>query len=154
MTITVMRSYFPKQAPTLIKYRNFKTFNNATFRAELRNNLMNCRDCSNYENFQSIFMDTFNKFAPPKEKYVRANNAPYMNKTLNKAIMTRSRLKNNFLKYPTNQNEEMYKKHRNFCVNLLRREKKKYYANLDLNKITDNKTFWKHMKPLFSEQLY
>ena len=95
-------------------------------------------------------METFNKLAPLKAKYVRANNAPYMNKSLNKAIMTRCRLKNKFIKYPTHQNKETYKKHRNFCVNLLRREKKKYYANLDLNKITDNKTFWKHMKPLFS----
>ena len=97
-------------------------------------------------------METFNKLAPLKAKYVRANNAPYMNKSLNKTIMTRSRLKNKFIKYPTHQNKETYKKHLNFCVNLLRREKKKYYANLDLNKITDNKTFWKHMKPLFSEK--
>ena len=150
MTITIMRSYFPKQAPILIKYRNFKNFDKATFRAALHNNLMNC--ITDYDKFQSIFMETFNKLAPLKAKYVRANNAPYMNKSLNKAIMTRSRLKNKFIKYPTHQNKETYKKHRNFCVNLLRREKKKYYANLDLNKITDNKTFWKHMKPLFSEK--
>ena len=152
MTITVMRSYFPKQAPTLIKYRNFKNFDNATFRAALHNNLMSCRDTTDYDNFQPIFMETLNKLAPPKTKYIRAINAPYMNKTLNKAIMTRSRLKNKFLMHPTNQNDATYKKHRNFCVILLRREKEKYYANLDLNKITDNKSFWKHMKPLFSEK--
>ena len=113
---------------------------------------MSCRATTDYDYFQSIFMDTPNKLVPPKTKYIRANNAAYMNKTLNKAIMTRSRLKNKFLKHPTNQNEATYKKHHNFCVNLLRKEKKKYYANLDLNKITDNSMFWKHMKPLFSEK--
>ena len=39
-----------------------------------------------------------------------------------------------------------------YCVNLLRREKRKYYENLDLNKITDNKTFWKQMKPFFFDK--
>ena len=118
-----MRSHLPKQAPTLIKYRNFKNFDNATFRAALHNNLMSSRATTDYDNFQSIFMDTLNKLAPPKTKNICANNSPYM-KTLNKAIMTRSRLKNKFLKRPTNQNEATYKKHPNFCVNLLRREKK------------------------------
>ena len=37
-------------------------------------------------------------------------------------------------------------------MNLLQREKKKYYEQLDINKITDNKKFWKHMKPFFSEK--
>ena len=114
-----MRSYFPKQAPTLIKYRNFKNFDNATFRAALHNNLTSCRATTDYDNF----MDTLNKLAPPKTKYIRANNAPYMNKTLNKAIMTRSRLKNKFLKHPANQYEATYKKHRNFCVNFEERRK-------------------------------
>ena len=44
-----------------------------------------------------------------------------------------------------------YNKQRNYCVNLLRKEKKKYYKNLDLKNITDNKQFWKTMKPLFTD---
>ena len=93
MVVTVMKSYFPKQAPTLIKYRNFKNFDNVIFRNKLQTSLMDNRPNTDYENFQTIFMDIFNELAPKKEKYVRANNAPYMNRTLNKAIMTRSRLK-------------------------------------------------------------
>ena len=41
MTVCFMRSYFPKQAPTLIRYRNFKKFDNSAFRTELFNNLNN-----------------------------------------------------------------------------------------------------------------
>ena len=33
-----------------------------------------------------------------KEKYARANNAPFTNKVLSKAVMTRSRLRNRYLK--------------------------------------------------------
>ena len=50
-----------------------------------------------------------------KERLVRANNAPFMNKTLSKTVMHRSRLKN--------PNNEEYKKHRNYCVNLFKQEK-------------------------------
>ena len=63
--------------------------------------------------------------------------------------MNRSSLKNKYSKCPNVYNEDSYKKQRNYCVNLLRREKKKYYEHLDINNITDNKKFWKHMKPFF-----
>ena len=72
-------------------------------------------------------MEQLNKHAPMKEKIVRANNAPFMNKKLSKAFMTRSRLRNRFLKNPNKNNKAKFKKQRNFCVNLLRREKSKYY---------------------------
>ena len=43
-------------------------------------------------------MRVLNRHAPLKEKYVCANNSHFMNKTLSKAMMTRTRLRNNFLK--------------------------------------------------------
>ena len=57
--------------------------------------------------------------------------------------MHRSKLKNKYHKFPTGVNKELYKKHRNFCVTLLKREKKKYYNNLDLKVVEDNKLFGK-----------
>ena len=152
MTVVVMKSYFPKQAPLLIRYRDFKKFNNFCFREELQKDLCNMNGDETYDKFQSIFMKHLNKHAPMKNKYVRANNAPFMNKTLCKAFMNRSRLRNKFIRNPCSFNKKNYNKQRNFCVNLLRKEKKKYYGNLDLKKITDNKTFWKTMKPFFSEK--
>ena len=38
-----------------------------------------------------------------------------------------------------------------FVVINIRKEKKKYYKNLDLKNNTDNKQFWKTMKPLFTD---
>ena len=62
------------------------------------------------------------------------------------------KLKNMFNKYPTEENNRRYKKQRNYCVNLLTKEKKKYYNNLDLKIFDDNKTFWQRIKPLFSDK--
>ena len=72
-------------------------------------------------------MHLLNKHAPMKKKSIRGNNAPFMNKTLSKAFMHRSKLKNIFNKDPTDGNKKLYNQQRNYCVSLLRKEKKKYY---------------------------
>ena len=36
----------------------------------------------------------------------------------------------------------------------MRLKKRKYYQSLDISKITDNKTFWKTISPLFSNKSY
>ena len=45
-----------------------------------------------------------------------------------------------------------YKRKRNQCVNLLRKEKRKYYNELDLRILSDNKRFWTNAKPLMSDK--
>ena len=80
-----------------------------------------------------------------KKKIVRGNNAPFMNKNLSKAFMHRSKLKNKYNKNPTEPNKLLYKKQRNICVNLLKKEKKKYYNNLDMKIFDDNKKFWQRI---------
>ena len=45
-----------------------------------------------------------------------------------------------------------YKKQRNFCSRLNKKEKNNYYSKLDTKQITENKAFWKTMKPLFSDK--
>ena len=62
-----------------------------------------------------------------------------MNKVLSKAFMHRSKIQNRYNKIPDELNESLYKKQRNFCVNLVREEKRKYYNNLDLKVLSDNK---------------
>ena len=44
-----------------------------------------------------------------------------------------------------------YKKQRIFCVPFLRKIKKNVYEHLDPGLISDNKKFWKQVKPFFSE---
>ena len=75
-----------------------------------------------------------------------------MNKTLRKAIILRSNLKNTYLKKRNNTNWSNYKKQRNFCTNLLRTTKKEYFSKLNIKEISDNKKFWKIVKPFFSDK--
>ena len=72
-------------------YRNFKNFEEESFDQELKNNLISS-STESYEFFEKVFLDTLNKHAPLKKKSVRANHAPYVTKTLRKAVMRRSNL--------------------------------------------------------------
>ena len=75
-----------------------------------------------------------------------------MNKTLRKAIMTRSMLKRRYNLDRTTINFEKYKKQLNIYVNLLRKSKKQYFNNTDVKNLTDNKKFWKIIRPKFSNK--
>ena len=39
-----------------------------------------------------------------------------------------------------------------YCASLVREAKKSYYSNLYHKKIVDNKTFWKTIKPFFTDK--
>ena len=56
-----------------------------------------------------LFIGIFNKHVPLKFKVVRANNNPFMTKDLRKAIMKRSKLKNEFNKKRSYNSERAYK---------------------------------------------
>ena len=87
-----------------------------------------------------------------KKKYISGNNKPFMTKALSKSIMERTRLRNTFLKNPTVANKLAYTKQRNFCVSLLRKVKREYFANLNEKNITDNRKFWQTVKPFLTEK--
>ena len=57
-----------------------------------------------------------NKHAPIKKKYKRCNQMPFVTKDLSKAIMKRSKLRNNYLKNKTDANRMLCKNQRNYCV--------------------------------------
>ena len=52
-----------------------------------------------------------------------ANQGISKNKTLQKAVMTRSWSRNKYLKNKTQSNKTAYKKQRNYCDSLFRKEK-------------------------------
>ena len=69
-----------------------------------------------------------------KKKCIRGNQSPFMDKTLSKAIILRTKLKNKFLKNRTN-------------------ESKTNYVKNDEKNICDNKTFWEVAKPMLSKKI-
>ena len=153
MTITVLKTFFQKQVPTTIRYRDYKKFDLEIFRKELVDSLNNFNGrVMSYDIFEELLVQLLNRHAPLKEKCVRANNASFMNKTLSKAFMTRSCLRNKFLCNPNSANESNFKKFRNYCTSLVRKEKRKFFNNLNVDLVTDNKKIWKTVRPLFSEK--
>ena len=105
-----------------------------------------------FDKFKYLVFKVLEAHAPVKEKYIRYNQGPFMTNDLRKAIMNRSRLLNKFKKDNSAQNKWAYKKQRNLCVKLLKKAKRTFYNTLDAKKISDNKTFWKTIKPNFTEK--
>ena len=98
-------------------------------------------------------MEIFNRHAPPKKKYIRANHSPFVTKELRKEQMKRSRLRNKFLRNRSEENGFAYRRQRNKCVTLLKKTKKLYFSNLNPSDVSDNKKFWKTVKPLFNDKV-
>ena len=84
--------------------------------------------------------------APRKQKYARSNHMNFMKKALSKEIMTRTQLRNKFLKDRSEENKKKYSKQRNYCDSLLRKYKSDYFGILNEKNINNNKTFWKTVK--------
>ena len=45
-----------------------------------------------------------------------------------------------------------YRSRKVFVADVIKRERKRYYSNLNLTKITDSKKFWKTTKPFLSDK--
>ena len=110
---------FKKQRSRIINYRSFKHFSNEEFRKSLIDSLSNQIHVNNddgFNRFCKISIDTLNSFAPIKNKFVRANQMPFITKELSKEIMKRSRLRNNFLRKKTDETHKLHVKQRNVCL--------------------------------------
>ena len=101
--------------------------------------------------FDEVFMKVLNRHAPLKKKILRANHSSYMSKALRKAIMRRSYLEKKYLK-KADQSLRAYKKQKNYFSRLYKNERKKFFNSLSPSFVTDNKLFWKMVKPFFSDK--
>ena len=156
MTLTVMKVFYKKQKSTIITYRSYKNFSNEVFMADFQNTISQVTSENNnleFDIFKAVLNRAIQKHAPIKQRYVRANQAPFISKTINKEIMKRSRLRNKFLNTKGDIDRKAYNKQRNLCVSLIRREKKNCFNKISTRDITDNKTFWKTVKPLFTDKI-
>ena len=96
MVITVLKTFYKKQKPKIIHYRNYKTFNANLFKEELNiESIIDNNDAELVE-FTNTVLSILDKHAPIKRKYIRANNSSFMTKELRAAIMQRSKLRQKF----------------------------------------------------------
>ena len=151
MIVTVLKIYFQKREAKVINYRDYRNFSNEEFRQQVLKDILKATqngDIVSYESFLSICQQALESRAPKKQKYVRSNHSPFINKT----IMDRSRLRKKSLKTRSNEDKKAYNTQRNYCLTLVRKAKKGYYNNLDQENVTDNKTFWKSINLFFPEK--
>ena len=153
LVVTVMKTKFKKKPPIIKKYRNFKFYNGFNYLNDI-NRYMAGKDPyqMSHDTFVNSLISILDKHAPIKTKYVRGNEQPFMTKELRKEHMKRTRLLNKYRKNRTEENETAYKRQRNYCSKILKKTKATYYGNLKPSNVSDNKNFWKNVKPLFSEK--
>ena len=129
MIVTVLEIYFQKREAKVINYRDYRNFRDEEFRQVLKDILKTTHngDIVSYESFLSICQRVLDSRTPKKQKYIRSNHSPFINRIILKAIMDRSRFRNKFLKTRSNEDKKAYNTQRNHCLTLVGKAKKDYY---------------------------
>ena len=71
---------------------------------ELLNGEMYKSNNEMYSTFTKVFRLALDKHVPLKVKKVRGNQGPFMTKELSKAIMNKSKIRNEYQKWPSGEN--------------------------------------------------
>ena len=135
----------------IIHYRDYKKFSNDAFRSELVTENGNLQNVNDLDSLLAKCKNVLNRRASLKQKHVRANTSPYINKTILKAIMKRTRMKNKCIKYRCERKKRSYNAQGNLCLSS-KKGKKEYFDNLDPRSVTDNEKVWQSVKPLFTDK--
>ena len=150
-----MRSFVSRLKSKILFFRNYEKFNETKFLSDLKNTNFSFTSADSNENYLFLtnsFSNTVEKHDPLKKKTLRRNHAPFVSKELRKAIYTRSRFRNRFLKNPYEINIKLYRQQRNKCVSIRRKSIKHYLSNITSNGIITNKNFWKAIKPFLTNK--
>ena len=101
-------------------------FETKDFLYELENRLcaIECNVRVKYDDLTNIFRSTLDSHAQLKQNQVRGNHAPFMANELSKAIVTRSKIKNKYNKWPSKEKFLALKQIKNRCTNLKKIPKK------------------------------
>ena len=150
-----MKSTVPRLKPKQIKYRSYKKFVPENFLSDVKHAQFKCDGTNpdkSYDNLTNTFRNIVDKQAPIKTKFLRENNAPFMNPELKKAMYTRARLKRRLNKHHSIQNEVAFKKQRNRCVALRKKAIKNHFKRVTRNGLMSNKAFWDLVKLFLSNK--
>ena len=72
IAVTILKTTFPKQGPTIINYRNYKKYDENVFKSDLRLELQKIEPLDlNYSSFETAFdKHALDKHAPMKTLYI------------------------------------------------------------------------------------
>ena len=149
LVLTVLKASFDKNKPCEILYRDYK--NPESFNEDLQK-ILSITQINTCKQFRDTFLSVLNMHAPLKNKLLRANHSQYVTKALRKAIMRRSKLEKIYFKKEINESLKAYKMQKNYCSKLYKKERKKFFDNLNTSVVSDNKAFWKVIKSFFTNK--
>ena len=145
LVCSILRASFKKVPLRIIKYRDQKHFDQKKFLRNLDSKLLQGYLCRNwnepYEKLSEIFVHILNHHAPLKEKQIKGNHTPFMDKELSKAIMEKSKTRNKYLKWPSRENYVSYKKSKNKCNSFTKKAKKIFLRKLQKMELCLIKSF-------------
>ena len=149
-----MKVFYKKQRLKILRYQNYRNFDDELFINEVKNSIgkeYSQKQSLEFGSFKKKVDNILKKHVPLKKHYVRANQAPFIDKNINKHIMKRIRLGNRFLNTKSDFDHKTYNTQRKLCVSLIRQAKKQFLSHLNTNVVTENKTFWKALKLFLTE---
>ena len=158
MVLTTMRANYERLKPIKIQYRSYKNFDEDKFIQDLQKlTFINCKLTENkdaaYNLFKNMFKTIVDQHAPLKTKFIRGTHAPFMNKELSKAIMHKSKLHNMQKKLKMKASCEAFKRQRNKCVSIKRRNVRSHFTELAGKcENCNNKKFWSAIKPFLTNK--
>ena len=116
MITTFFKLNFSRLRPKVITYSNYKKFDKENFLNDQKEKNVRIDEKDPNQNYKSLtktFLTFVSKHAPSKMGSVRRKPVPFITKEFQRAIYTRSRLKNKMNKNPTIINITAYKRKRN-----------------------------------------
>ena len=131
---SISRDQYNSPDTTPIVYRDKSESNVLKFQNELRNinwpNLKGYNDPSHaYDSFLNEYTAVYNSCFPLKKQTVKRGtlNKPWLSKGLLESVSKKNKLYKRYLRNPSPQNEEKYKKYENKLNHSLRIAKRLYY---------------------------
>ena len=148
MVAAIMKMSFPKMKLKVIRYRNYKTFNNDAFVNSLRKELISQKKVLDFrfsEHCTKVLDKHVSPRSPPKKKQKQKQTAKQtvFKVKPSKAIITRARLGDHFLKNRNNRNRFLFRKQGNLLVNLLTKSKEKLLHKAEQKTSNRKQTFYR-----------
>jgi len=148
----VMRKHIPKPTSKKIYYRKLKDIDYAQVKTDILaiSGDMTQNPANAFNDFHNKIINIFDNHAPRKQRVIKLQHFPFMNKELKQAIYQRNMMRNKYYKYRTSQYHLLYKQKRN-TVNSIKRQLTTSYIQQRCKTATRNKDFWPTLKPFFSK---
>ena len=136
--------------PKVITYRNYKKFHEKNFWNDLRETNIIIDKSDTNQNYQSL---TFvNKNASLKRKMCDEIRPPLWQKNSKKQFTLELDWKTKWTKILPQKIKTTYKRRRNLCASLRRKNIKSFLNNLTKRGIIRNKNFWTFIKPFLTNK--